>query len=78
MHVDPQESAPAVAGDPDRLIRLAGALSLVGLGRSAWLELVRTGKAPAPIKLGRATAWREAEVREWVRERVRQHRGAGR
>ena len=64
------------APTPDRLIRLPVTLSLVGLGRSAWLDLVREKRAPAPIKIGRATLWVEAEVRRFIAERVRQSRGA--
>lgn len=67
-------TAPAVQreDDPDRLIRLDGCLALVGVRRTFWLELVRRGVAPKPLKLGRATLWREVEVREFVRARVRE------
>lgn len=67
------EGHPADAG---RLIRLPRTLDLVGLQRSAWLELVRLGKAPKPIKIGRASLWLESEVFRFIAERVRQHRGA--
>jgi prophage regulatory protein len=53
-----------------RLLRLRDTLTLVGLGRTAWLDLVRDGKAPRPVQLSlRAVAWREEDVERWVRER---------
>lgn len=71
----PQTSTPASADPAGPLIRLPAALSRVGLGRSAWLDLVREKRAPQPIKIGRATLWLATEVDAWVRERVRQARG---
>lgn len=71
---NPHRTATAVP-DPVRLIRLPETLSIVGLGRSAWLERVKEGAAPAPVKNGRATAWVESEVRQWVRDRIRESRG---
>lgn len=74
---NPQPSGPEAAeptGPLIRLIRLPAALARVGLGRSAWLDLVREKKAPQPIKIGRATLWLAAEVDAWVRERVRESR----
>lgn len=62
-------------GDAGRLIRLPAALDLVGLGRSAWLDLVRQRKAPQPVKIGRASLWVESEVRAFIADRVRRHRG---
>lgn len=60
------------------LIRLPATLARVGIGRSAWLDLVRQRRAPQPIKIGRATLWVAAEVDAWIGERVRQSRGGGR
>lgn len=59
-----------------RLLRLPATLDRVGLGRSAWLDLVREGKAPQRVKIGRASAWVEAEVSDWLLDRIRQSRKA--
>lgn len=51
------------------LARLPAVLSAVGLGRSTWLQLVRAGHAPAPVRLGPSghlTAYRVEEVRDWI------------
>lgn len=72
---DAPASMPTLSADPGRLIRLPAALELVGLGRSAWLDLVRERKAPQPVKIGRATLWVETEVRGFIAARVRQSRG---
>lgn len=69
---------PSSDGDAHRtgpLIRLPATLALVGLGRSAWLDLVAKGKAPRPIKIGRAALWHEPEVRAFIADRIRQSRG---
>ena len=61
--------------DPGRLLRLPSVLALVGLGRSAWLDLVQRGKAPKPVKIGRASLWVESECRGFIAERIRESRG---
>lgn len=88
MHLT-NPSAPATAGDapppaapsatpPDlRLLRLPETLAVVGLQRTAWLALVKAGRAPQPLKLGRATAWVSGELQAWIAERIRAHRGGG-
>lgn len=70
-----QQSAPDSEPSGDRLIRLPATLDVVGLGRSAWLDLVREKRAPQPVKIGRATLWVAAEVHQFVRDRIRQSRG---
>ena len=48
-----------IIGDRDRP-------GIVPLSRSAWYQLVREGKAPAPVKLGRAALWRASEIEEFI------------
>lgn len=77
IQTNPAAAAEADAPVPSgRLLRLPRTLDRVGLQRTAWLELVRQGKAPKPIKIGRATLWLESEVQQFISDRVRQHRGA--
>lgn len=71
----PQTSGATADADPGRLIRLPATLALVGLGRSAWLDLVQRGLAPQRVKIGKATLWVEAEVLAFIAERIRQSRG---
>jgi predicted DNA-binding transcriptional regulator AlpA len=41
------------------------------IGRSTFLEGVRSGRYPAPIKLGpRITAWRDEDIRKLIEEGV--------
>lgn len=41
--------------------------AILPIGRSTWLEGVRSGRFPKPVKLGpRTTAWRASEIRELV------------
>lgn len=47
----------------DRLCRLPEVLSRVGYKRSRFLDLVRLGVFPSPVKLGaRAVAWPESQI----------------
>jgi prophage regulatory protein len=53
MQADPKE----------RLLRLPAVLDRVGYKRSRFLDLVRQGVFPAPVKLGaRAVAWPESVI----------------
>mgnify|MGYP006307360427 CR=1 FL=1 len=52
---------------PDCLLRLAGVLNRVPVGKSTWWNGVRSGRFPKPVKLGpRTTAWRESEINQVV------------
>ena len=68
--------SPTAPPDDDRLLRLPQVLLTVGLGRTAWLALVRTGAAPAPVHIGRAASWPSSEVQAFIRARIRQSRAA--
>lgn len=72
-HTSPHEYASSHS-PPDALIGLPRVLQLVGLGRTAWLDRVRNGSAPQPIKEGRRTLWVEAEIKAWMADRVRRYR----
>jgi predicted DNA-binding transcriptional regulator AlpA len=40
---------------------------IIPVGRTTWLEGVRSGKFPAPVKLGpRITAWRVEDIRALI------------
>lgn len=69
----PVAAAPEAAAE--QLLRLPAVLATVGLGRTAWLDLVKSGQAPASVKIGRATCWPATEVQAWIAERIRQSRG---
>lgn len=57
-----------------KLLRLPATLDRVGLGRTMFLDLVREGKAPKKIKIGRCCAWVESEIEAWITDRIRQSR----
>ncbi|MDW3683348.1 AlpA family transcriptional regulator [Cupriavidus sp. CV2] len=58
-----------------RIIRLPEVSKLVGLGKTAIYERVKDHSFPAPIKLGRASGWIEAEVQKWVETQITASRG---
>jgi prophage regulatory protein len=53
-----------------RLIRLAEVQDLTGLAVSTLYKRIAAGEFPPPVHLGgRAVAWREREVLDWVETR---------
>jgi prophage regulatory protein len=56
---------PITETRPSRLIRLKEVLRLIPISRSTWWDGVRSGRYPAPVKLGpRLTCWRLHDVLE--------------
>lgn len=39
------------------------------LGESTWYKWVAKGKAPAPVKFGRASRWKMGDLLEWEASR---------
>ena len=59
-------------------LRLLEVLARTGLSRSTIYVRLDQGCFPRPVSLGaRAVGWIEAEVDEWIRERIEKSRGAG-
>jgi prophage regulatory protein len=55
----------------DRLIRLPEVLQLVPVSRSTWFSGVRSGRYPAPVRIGvRAVAWRHRDIRRLVEKGI--------
>jgi prophage regulatory protein len=71
----PSAAAAVDAAHPTtrKLIPLPAVLELVPVGRAYWYELVRDGKAPRPVKLGKRSLWLESEIGQWV-ERLAEQR----
>lgn len=61
-----------------RFLRLPEVEQLTGYKRSSIYRLAKDGEFPSPIRLGgRASAWLEHEVQEWMAERIRVSRSSG-
>ncbi|HLO63300.1 MAG TPA: AlpA family phage regulatory protein [Azonexus sp.] len=53
---------PQIIGDAKR-----GIPAVIPVSRSTWLNWVRDGKAPSPVKLGpRTTAWRVEDIKSMI------------
>ncbi len=60
-----------------RFLRLPEVLARTGLSRSTIYVRLDQARFPRPVSLGgRAVGWIEAEVEEWIRERIAESRGA--
>src|SRR5665811_782620 len=69
----PPPVAPDVAGGSAESLAVQAlavtdrdAAALMGISRAHWHVLVRDGRAPAPVKLARATRWRRLELIAWL------------
>ena len=63
---------------PIRFLRLPEVKARTGLSRSTIYVRLDQGRFPRPVSLGsRAVGWIEAEVDEWIRERIEESRGEG-
>jgi len=47
-------------------IRLPTVLQHIPVARSTWWEGARTGRFPAPVKIGGVTAWRAEDIRALI------------
>ena len=57
----------------DSLLRIDDVLQRVGVSRSSWMDWVKKGAAPAPIRLGPAghlVAWRASDLQRWMDEQA--------
>lgn len=57
--------------DNDRFIKIEEVVNIVGLSQSRVYAMVKCGDFPKPVKLGKASRWSLATVREWMAARVR-------
>jgi len=53
----------------DGLVRLPQITRFLNIGRSTWLNGVRIGRFPQPVRLGGITAWRAKDVRALLADR---------
>lgn len=61
-------NTPISPTDPDlhRLLRLPDVLRLIPVSRSTWWNWVASGLAPAPVRLGRTTAWKLKDLHDFI------------
>ena len=63
---------------PIHFLRLPEVMKRTGLSRSTIYVRVAEGRFPRPVALGgRAVGWIEAEIEEWVAERIAESRSVG-
>ncbi|HEX7934831.1 MAG TPA: AlpA family transcriptional regulator [Paraburkholderia sp.] len=63
---------------PIRMLRLPAVIQKTGLSRSQIYRLVEMGSFPGQVHLGeRTAAWIEAEIEQWLTERINRTRAAG-
>lgn len=62
---------------PRRFLRLPEVMARTGLSRSTIYVRLEQGCFPRPVSLGsRAVGWIEAEVDEWMRQRIVESRSS--
>jgi len=61
-----------------RMLRLPDVIRKTGLSRSQIYRLIDIGLFPGQVHLGeRTTAWIEAEIEQWLMERISRARASG-
>ena len=71
-----EQSIEQRTNPPTRFLRRAEVTARTGLSRSTIKVRLAEGSFPRPVQLGsRAVGWIEAEVDEWIRERIAESRG---
>lgn len=64
-------AASTKSENPVHLLRLPEVQQRVGLSRSSIYLRVASGEFPSPVNLGgRAVAWVDTEVQNWIAERI--------
>ena len=48
------------------LIPVEEVASMLGVSERTLWRLLSAGKVPEPLRIGRSTRWRSAEIREWI------------
>lgn len=49
-----------------RLIRLPELTQHLGIGKTKLYAMIKTGEFPAPVKIGKVSAWKSTVVERWV------------
>jgi len=52
--------------DLRELLTAAEAAEMAGVGKRSWWRYSSSGKAPAPVRIGRSVRWRRAELADWI------------
>ena len=65
MQTTPSTTSPATPAE--KLLILPTVLDQVTMSRSGWLQGVKDGRYPAPVRLSpRRVAWRESDINEFI------------
>ncbi len=72
------QSQPQISNLLHKLLRLPAVCAMTGVGKTGVYQGIKERTFPAPIKIGgRAVAWIESEVSDWIESRIVATRGAG-
>jgi len=58
--------APTPIAAESELLTIEQLVSLLSIGERTLWRYARSGRAPAPIKIGALVRWRRAEVMAWI------------
>ncbi|EHT9908224.1 TPA: AlpA family transcriptional regulator [Klebsiella oxytoca] len=60
----------------DPLIDMTFITTYTGMTDKWFYKLIRDGRFPKPIKLGRSSRWYKSEVQNWMQQAIADSRGA--
>lgn len=65
----PQSNLAPARHHQERLLKLGSVLQIFPASRSAFLQGVKDGRYPRPLKIGlRAVAWRESDIQALIQK----------
>ena len=77
MFTESQSTSGKLRGERDRemstdvtpvLLAADEVAAMLGVSERTLWRLLSAGKVPKPVRFGRSTRWREAQVKEWIEQ----------
>lgn len=69
-HLTPKTGELPAISAIERLLPLPEVKSRTGFKSSFLYQLIKSGKFPAPVKIGTSSRWRESEIQAWIHNQI--------
>lgn len=66
----PTNNSTSTSPPRDRFIRLSEVEAISGCKKTTIYTMLRVGRFPRPVRMGRITVWPETAVHQWVQDRI--------
>lgn len=69
-HLTPETGELSPIPATEKLLPLPEVESRSGFKSSFLYQLIKSGKFPAPVKIGTSSRWRESEIQAWIQAQI--------